>query len=237
MSLSVVLALAACSASRPADTTNAADTTPSTMASTTSTVALTTTSRETTTTAPSTTSSIEVTVPDGWTAYEGTAASVAAPDEWLDGKASIVDSGATVEGLDQSELDALEEYLGAIAPETLEMIDIMLIDRSTLASSVVTSMNVIVVPVGPITDLVTVEAAISVQIDSFGGTLENSVTEDINGIEALIVDYTMASARGEVAARQYHEIIGEYLYTTTFTGIESGPGTWRRIAETLAPIG
>jgi hypothetical protein len=238
LNLSVALVLGACATSQPADTTTATVSTPPTTASTTSTVAdTTTTSAETSTTVPTTTSSIEVTIPDGWTVYQGTASSMAAPDDWFDAKAFIAGADATVEGLDQSELDALEEYLGAIGPDTLEILDIMLIDRSTLGSGIVTNMNVIVAPVAPITDLVTVDAAITVQIKSFGGTLESSSTEDVNGIEALVVDYTIPTAEGDVAARQYHEIIGEYLYTTTFTGTESQPGTWRRMVETLTPIG
>jgi hypothetical protein len=97
-------------------------------------------------------------------------------------------------------------------------------------------LNVIAAPVAPITDLVTVEQAIRVQIERFGGDLVGASVEDIAGTETLIIDFTITSDQAEITAQQYHQIADQQLVTVTFTGQEREPGSWREIMATVTPV-
>lgn len=231
----LVALTAACSAATGSDdtavTTEAAVTTIEPTTSSTTTVP-----QPTTTALETSPGTADIEAPDGWTVYSGDSAAIAAPPGWVDGIQLLENPEAIEGGVEALGNETLEAFLESIGDGTLAVIDLLLIDLESIDDAFPTHLNVIAAPVGPITDLTTVEQAIRVQIDSFGGELVGTTVEDIAGTETLIIDYTVTSDQGVIVAQQYHQIANEQLLTVTFTGQERRPGAWRDIVATVTPL-
>lgn len=202
-------------------TTAATAATPSTAAAGGSTASTAASGGSSSTAAASGTASGSVTnLPAGWKVVTGTGASIGVPQQWVDLKPLVTDPAKRAEFEKSIQDQSTSAYIDSLAPQLIDQINIIAMDATTSASGFTTTVNVIVDDSGLITDLDTIESIVPSQLGTVGGDVNSTNRALVGGLETLVVDYTLTTAAGvKATGRQYHQINGSSVVTTTFTAV------------------